>query len=282
MPIFLPSTSTLCKRWLRAQLLYCFSLHLGTCVVTGQDATRCNFNGTDDKAIARCALRYVKPKAHLGATLASLPEPLDALVGQESVDILPNLKTYLAKKKIAVGEVGGELTPIADVRFFIIHDTSTPNYKDKEFPADIDSGTWSGNDLKKTKAVAHIFVNRIGESISGHNFNVPWRATKFESSDAKWKGKFVHVELIQPRRSGPGPKDNDFVAPMPGFTAVQLDRLALLYIVASARRGHWLIPGFHCAVDAGLPDGHDDPQNFDLPDWTTRLKALLGEVSASK
>ena len=31
------------------------------------------------------------------------------------------------------------------------------------------------------------------------------------------------------------------MAPIPGFTASQYDRLALLYVVASARHGEWLI-----------------------------------------
>ena len=34
-----------------------------------------------------------------------------------------------------------------------------------------------------------------------------------------------------------------------------------LAILSHGRR--WLIPAFHATVDAGIPDAHDDPQNFD-------------------
>ena len=39
-----------------------------------------------------------------------------------------------------------------------------------------------------------------------------------------------------------GPK-NDALAPEPGFTVAQYDRLALLYVSASVPHGAWLIPG---------------------------------------
>ena len=35
---------------------------------------------------------------------------------------------------------------------------------------------------------------------------------------------------------------------------------------------------FHAAVDAGLPDAHDDPQIFDLKLWAERLGILLKEI----
>jgi hypothetical protein len=77
---------------------------------------------------------------------------------------------------------------------------------------------------------------------------------------------------------------NDYIAPSPGFTAAQMDRLALIYVVASVRRGSWMIPAFHAAVDAGISDAHDDPQNFDLADWAGRIcqqvKAIGGSCPA--
>ena len=60
-----------------------------------------------------------------------------------------------------------------------------------------------------------------------------------------------------------------------GFSEKQMDRLALVYIAASVRRGSWLIPAFHATVDAGIPNAHDDPQNFDLQLWTKRLCILV-------
>lgn len=32
------------------------------------------------------------------------------------------------------------------------------------------------------------------------------------------------------------------------------------------------------AVDAGIPDGHDDPQNFDLAFWAGRLEELVKAI----
>jgi hypothetical protein len=46
------------------------------------------------------------------------------------------------------------------------------------------------------------------------------------------------------------------------------------------RRGAWLIPAFHAAVDAGIPEAHDDPQNFDLARWAERLRTLLAELQS--
>ena len=68
---------------------------------------------------------------------------------------------------------------------------------------------------------------------------------------------------------------NDAVAPNPGFTQEQYDRLALLYVVASSRAGVWMIPAFHAAIDEDISDAHDDPQNFDLANFDTSLGQLL-------
>jgi hypothetical protein len=46
------------------------------------------------------------------------------------------------------------------------------------------------------------------------------------------------------------------------------------------RKGAWLIPAFHCVLDLGLPEGHDDPQNFDLAQWCSAIEKVLGEVTA--
>jgi hypothetical protein len=74
---------------------------------------------------------------------------------------------------------------------------------------------------------AHLFINRRGEILVGHEMSVPWRATKLETNIGEpSEGMFIHVESVQPRRSDPrgGPK-NDAVAPKPGFTAAQYERL---------------------------------------------------------
>lgn len=94
------------------------------------------------------------------------------------------------------------------------------------------------------------------------------------------KGLFLHVELLQPRRRDPaGGPNNDAIAPTPGFTAQQYDKLALLYAMASARAGTWLIPAYHAALDDGLADGHDDPQHFDLTAFVAALTTLRAALT---
>ena len=84
------------------------------------------------------------------------------------------------------------------------------------------------------------------------------------------------MELVQPRKSDPaGGRGNDGVAPDPGFTPAQYERLALLYIAASVRKGSWLIPAFHAVLDTGYVNGHDDPQNFSLTAWSESIAHLI-------
>jgi hypothetical protein len=158
------------------------------------------------------------------------------------------------------------------VSYFVIHDTSSPNYLGRPWPADID-GDRSINNLDRYACAnkierAHAFINRAGQIMLAHDFSVPWRATKFEMAPVHGgalKGLFVHVELIQPRKRAPGRGwANDFLAPSPGFSAAQYESLALVYTIASVRAGFWLIPAFHAVIDEGIYDKHDDPQNFDL------------------
>jgi hypothetical protein len=168
----------------------------------------------------------------------------------------------------------------------LLHDTSTPNYEDKPFPLDINESTWRFNKLETwlKNPVAHIFVNRLGESITTTPFNQPvakgW-GTKFARDFLKVdaKGLQIHIELVQPRKFSPNfPKGNDAISPEIGFTDKQYERLALLYLCASLRRGTWLIPAYHSAIDAGIKDAHDDPQNFDLDKFGKKLEEIIKKV----
>jgi hypothetical protein len=246
--------------------------------MTATQNVKCPFNTGDAQTLTKCLLRSVKKKGILEMNLSDIPAPLDGLIGKPMNISRESLQQFLQARNIPEADVGGPIaTALPEtVRFFVIHDSSSPFLGDKNFPVDINERTWVENNLKPYKAVAHIFVNRIGESLTKVNFEVKLEATKFERDNAKHIGKFVHVEMIQPRRRDPdGPQKNDFIAPDPGFSQAQLDRLALLYIVASVRRGAWLIPGFHCAIDAGIPGAHDDPQNFDMNAWLKSLQGLL-------
>jgi hypothetical protein len=170
-------------------------------------------------------------------------------------------------------------------RYFVIHDTSGPNYGRRPFPDDIDTARF--NNLKSFYCAdgwgkAHIVVNRTGEMIVNHDFAIPWRATKFERAAdfvGMLRGLFLHVEMIQPRRSAPEiGRHNDAQPPTPGFTTAQYDRLALLYTIASVRAGRWLTPAFHAAIDAGIRDGHDDPRGFDIDSFANSIEILTEKL----
>jgi hypothetical protein len=49
-------------------------------------------------------------------------------------------------------------------------------------------------------------------------------------------------------------------------------------VCASVRRGSWLIPAFHSAIDAGIKDAHDDPQNFELEKFAKALENLVKKI----
>ncbi len=248
------------------------------------DEAKLEFVGTPLEQ-ARCLLRPVHEFGQLGQPLASLPAPLETLIGQPVTVDRAALQQYLTARQIDDASIGGALTNVLRAKYFVIHDTSTPNYHDQPFPGNINDPDWRLNNLDRWRSntVAHFFVNRLGQSVAGHPLTTPWRATKFESRvlGEKSRGLFVHTELIQPRHADPqGRPGNDGIAPTPGFTEAQLDRLALLYVVASVEHGQWMVPAFHATLDAGIPDAHDDPQNFDLALWAKRLGLLLDTLTA--
>lgn len=246
------------------------------------DEAKFEFAGTPLEQ-AKCLLRPVSEFGHLGQPLPQLPAPLENLIGQPFKLDKAVLQQYLNARKIDDASIGGAITNVLRAKYFVIHDTSTPNYHDQPFPDNINEPDWRFNNLTRwqSNAVAHFFVNRLGQSLAGHPLTKPWRATQFEMKVLKEKsrGLFVHTELVQPRHADAhGFTGNDGIAPVPGFTEAQLDRLALLYVVASAEHGQWMVPAYHATLDAGIPNAHDDPQNFDLNLWANRLGILLGSL----
>jgi hypothetical protein len=166
-------------------------------------------------------------------------------------------------------------------RYFVIHDTSGPNYGHRTFPDDINENS-TLNDLRKFYCPdgwgkAHVFISRTGALLVGHDYSIAWRETKFEQAaefGGALQGLFLHNELIQPRGSVPGHR-NDARTPDPAFTTAQYDRLALVYVIASVRAERWLVPAFHTAIDAQIPNGHDDPLNFDIDSFARSLDSLM-------
>ncbi|MFM5884455.1 MAG: N-acetylmuramoyl-L-alanine amidase [Novosphingobium sp.] len=200
------------------------------------------------------------------AALSAFPQPYQAFA-----------RTY-AEAPIARTEAG------LPALYFVIHDTSTPFYADAPFPRHLDTD-WQVNDFAPymngtfaREPVAHIFLSRYGQIWAGHEFQEAWRATKLESYvvGVPARGRFLHIETVQPRRFMAGYSDRGHTeGPTPGFSAAQYRQLAALYVYASARAGRWLIPAQHNTVDGGIPDAHDDPQNFELARFAAEVERLI-------
>src|SRR5690349_21101598 len=247
------------------------------------DSVSLTFAGTPLEQ-ARCLLRHVQPGGAADAE-AELPPTLAGLIGQRPAIDFVKLTAALRDARIPIPAA----TPVSETSdhrraaYFVIHDTSSPFLGPKPFPRDFDRSE-RFNDINQflgKDAVAHLFNDRLGRVSVGHDFEVGWRATKLERAVGEAsRGRFLHVENLQPRRADPGgPPGNDRIGPEPGFSDRQYRTLALLYVLASARLGQWMIPAFHANVDRGIEKAHDDPQHFDLAAfdvevarWVRRLR----------
>lgn len=269
--------------------------------VCGFDSWSRSFKGSPAEQ-ARCLTRAVKPGGTLGAP--TLPASLEHRAGKPAPS--PSvIAALLEREGVPSDSVGGALRRPVTANYFIIYDTSSPNCSARgvsrqlcpklgQFPSNRDDASWpenmsfGGHPRAAPNRLAHVFVNRLGESVTEVDLAETLPTTKFEQCrDATRKlGLFVGVENIQPRIGAPAivPVDknpNDRIGPTPGFTLPQYDRLALIYVVASARRGHWLIPAFHAVIDQDFRDGHDDPQNFDIEFFAEAVEhyaASIGET----
>jgi hypothetical protein len=253
----------------------------------------CNFNpetlsfaGTPLEQ-ASCLIRTPNRLAHLGPPLVELPRALtDRVSGAVATPDRASLRALIRDSSLPPQFAEGldlDLSRARDndpqapmARYFVIHDTSGPRLSSF---AKINENARINN-LERfvcsdAAEIAHAFINRLGDVSSGHDFGVPWRSTKFEralSFGTSLKGLFLHVEMIQPRSRGR--------APVPGFTEAQYQRLALLYTIAGARAGAWLIPVFHAVIDNDIRNGHDDPQNFEVEAFARALDGVTEQLAA--
>lgn len=133
---------------------------------------------------ANCLLRHVAiggqaeaqavPDALLdrvGTAFAPRRSRLRAVVRGMAPDAARDLLNHL-HRPLSRTEAG---VPAA---YFVIHDTSTPYLGEAEFPVDLD-GDARVNDFAPYRAaepVAHLFVNRRGEVVVGHDVGEGWRA----------------------------------------------------------------------------------------------------------
>ena len=256
-----------------------------------------NFSG-DPVEQAKCLMRGMDATRNLAPALESLPPALASRIGQDSgLPSRETLSTFLSRQNLEWDFAAYLWTPVSrahdndpdapTARYFVIHDTSGPNYGHRSFPDDIDVRT-KINNLGSFKCSdgwgkAHVVVNRSGEMLLDHDFAIPWRETRFEQAAnfaGALKGLFLHVELVQPRRSAAGRGwRNDAQPPNPAFTPAQYDRLALLYVIASARAEHWLVPAFHAAIDADIRNGHDDPLHFNVESFADSVQRLVDDLA---
>lgn len=254
----------------------------GPLVECNFDTKTLEFAGTPIEQ-ARCLLRRVEPGG-AAASQEQLPPTLSKVIGQPANIDVGKLSRQLRRDRIPLPAT----TPVSETLdhlraiYFVIHDTSSPYLGEQPFPAHFNSNS-RFNDVRQflgKDAAAHLFNDRQGHVVVGHDLEVGWRATKLERILGEGvRGRFLHVENLQPRRADPtGAPHNDRIAPVPGFTVRQYRTLALLYVLASARAGTWLIPAFHANIDRGIPGAHDDPQNFDLKSFDTQLSHWLGRL----
>ena len=195
---------------------------------------------------AKCLMRSMDATRNLAPMLEGLPSALASRVGQDGgLPTREALSTLLSKQDlewefayflwqpIARANDNDPAAPMA--RYFVIHDTSGPNFGHHAFPDDINVNP-KINNLENFKCDdgwgrAHIVISRSGGMLVNHDYGIPWRETKFERAvnfNGALKGLFVHNELIQPRRAASGHgRYNDAQTPDPGFTGAQYDRLAL-------------------------------------------------------
>jgi 3D (Asp-Asp-Asp) domain-containing protein len=255
------------------------------------DAQKKSFEGTPTQQ-ATCLTREVKRLGNIGDETIT---PFLKEIAGKPAPAVQAVQALLDAQQIKPADVGGPINKPISANYFIIHDTSTPNCSADgpsascqtrgEFPLNRDDASWNynknfgGHPKPFPHRLAHAFTNRVGASITEVDFADQIATTKFEScADGTVKTKlFVGVENIQPRVGDPkipkpGKKANDFDAPSPGFTAKQYERLALLYLVASARHGQWLVPAFHAVLDQFYADGHDDPQHFDMAAFSAAVQ----------
>jgi hypothetical protein len=241
---------------------------------------------------ARCLLRRVPPGGDPVDGITPLPTSLERLVGTPVAIDRRQIEAYLRANGIAAEDLGGSLSsPLSRTSeslpalYFVIHDTSSPEYDSRPFGPEIDQPGSSVNDLSAWRegesSKAHLFVSRLGTSTTAVDYQIAWRATRTERCvvGVRSRGRFLHNELVQPRRTSGTRYDND-QPPAAAITKAQLDRLALLYVAASVRGGRWLIPAFHATIDEGLPGGHDDPQGFDLAQWARSLERTIAAINA--
>ena len=246
----------------------------------------------DKQTQVKRLLKKVSLWGKVSANDASIDQAFLQLLNSPIEPSKAQLQKYIQANNITTQETGGNINNGISfivlngqkiyARYFVIHDVSSPVYKDS-FPKNINEASWPFNNASKWNSKkTHTYVTRTGACNTVTDFSEGLRATKFELNTlgTASRGLFIHIELVQPRKYPPGNNANAPAAPQPGFTDIQYVKLALLYVCAGVRKGEWLVPAFHAVVDEGLNDGHDDPQNFEVDKFTNAVLKLIADIKA--
>ena len=171
------------------------------------DKNKMEYKG-DKAAQAKLLLRKVSRWGKIIEREAKLDTAFLSLLTSDISFSKEKLKAYLRKNNIHRSEIGGSIDSNISfifiknyrekiyAKYFVIHDVSTPAYKDT-FPKNINDDTWRKNNPETWKEkVTHIYLTRTGKTKTATNFSEGLTATKFEKeiSGEISKGLFLHVE----------------------------------------------------------------------------------------
>jgi Protein of unknown function (DUF3141) len=148
---------------------------MGRC---GFDQATMSFHG-DGVEQTRCLMRGMDETRNLGPQMAMMPAPLADRVGNEAgLPTREALSTYLSKLDLEwdfaqylwlpVSRANDNDPTAPMARYFVIHDTSGPNFGHRAFPEEVDNGNSKINSLNKFKCSdgwgkAHVVINRSGD-----------------------------------------------------------------------------------------------------------------------
>lgn len=140
------------------------------------ERTALTFQGSPQEQAA-CLLRSVAKFGRVDPQPAVLPALLIELIGSPVGALKPPLASFLVARNLNPSHLGGSLDRALSrvgpegpaARYFVIHDTSSPWLRNAtEFPPNDTPPLNRLADFAGTNAVAHVFVNRLGDTLTGH------------------------------------------------------------------------------------------------------------------
>ena len=170
---------------------------------------------------------------------------LSELSGAGGVFNLKNLSMYMYSygSPIIMIDLDGN-----EPKYFVVHSTgmasSAETYK-----------SWKGKVGK-----GHLYIMPNGERIQIVGFDKMARATKTENVRKDLRGKMYHIELVY--KGGDKPTDE------------QYKELAAVFKELNDKEADGLIIVSHREIDRGIPEGHNDPTDFDFDVLYSLLEKL--------